>query len=225
MAVITSYNSRTYQPDFEQDAFYNELYGRRVYNFDAVSGAQIKVMLGDRVLIDDATAIQFALSQAKKPIYGYHSQYFDTVAPGVVIVQGRLLLNFIHQGYLRLLIEAMKDPYFIEKIDTDASRAAEEAKSGKTTYSGLPTDPATMIRYIKNYKKQQTEIKETQNMNRPDIAGGIIDIRIKYADDKQFDSVPEKVIYGVQFIGESQEISISGQPIQEMYEFIARRVS
>lgn len=214
-----------YQSQNENSVFYDELYGGRIYNYDAVSGAQIRVMFGDTVLIDDCTAIQFALSQAKKPIYGYHSQYFDTVAPGVVIVQGRLLVNFIHQGYLRLLIEAMKDPNFIEKIDSDASRAAEEAKSGQATYNGLPADPATMIRYIKNYRRQESEIKRTQKLARPDTSGGIIDIRIKYGDDKTFDNVPEKRIFNVQFIGESQEIQISGQPIQEMYEFIARRVT
>lgn len=225
MAVLKSYNSRTYEPEFSETAFHEELYGRRVYNYDAVSGAQITVMLGDRVIVDDATAIQFALSQQKKPVYGYHSQLFDTVAPGIVIVQGRLLINFIHQGYLRLLLQAMKDPYFMEKIDSDASRALEEAKSGKTTYNGLPADPHTMIRYIKNYKKQESEIQRTQKLPRPDNTSGIIDIRIKYADESQFETVPEKRIFNVEFIGEGQEIQISGQPIQEMYEFIARKVT
>ena len=96
------------QSQLENLNLYTQLYGRRIYRYDAVSGAQITVQLDNRVILDDCTAIQYTLTQAKKPVYGYHSQLFDAVAPGIVIVHGRLWLNFIHQGYLRALIEGAK---------------------------------------------------------------------------------------------------------------------
>lgn len=215
----------TYENTFSQEVFYRELYGRRIYRYDAISGAQIAVYFGDKTLIDDATAIQFALTQSKKPIYGYHSRYFDAVAGGVVIVHGRIFINFIHQGYLRLLIKNARDPQFLEKLENEATRAEEEAKLNQKTYDGVPNSQEALVRYIRddNRKRQQREITEA-GFVRPDVIGST-SIKIKYASDTHFDDVPFKRLTNVHFIGEGQEIQISGQPIQEMYEFIAQKVT
>lgn len=225
MAVIREDGSLTYENAFSQEAFYKELYGRRIYRYDAISGAQIALYFGTKTLIDDATAIQFSLTQSKKPIYGYHSRYFDTVAGGVVIVHGRIFVNFIHQGYLRLLIKNARDPSFLEKLENEATRAEEEAKRNQKTYDGVPTSQEALVRYIKNENRdrQNKEIAEA-GFVRPDVIGST-SIRIKYASDTHFDDVPVKVLTNVHFIGEGQEIQISGQPIQEMYEFIAQKVN
>lgn len=227
MAVLRQEGSLTYEPAFSNEAFAEELYGRRIYRYDAISGAQIAVYFKNRTLIDDATAIQFALSQSKKPIYGYHSQHFDTVADGVVIVQGRIFINFIHQGYLRLLMARARDPNFLEKEETDATRSKDNAKSGKQTYDGVPNSQESLIRHIRETSRarQNALIKGTANLRRPDLAGETAEIRIKYASDTHFPDVPFKTLSHVHFIGESQEIQISGQPIQEMYEFIAQKVT
>lgn len=216
------------QEDILNTNFYQELYSRRVYRYDAVSGAQISLKFGDNTLIDDATAIQFSLSQAKKPIYGYHSQYFDTVASGVVIVHGRLFVNFIHQGYLRLLLEHAYDPQFLDKLDSEAKRQAKKANQGSgITHDGLPSSQEAIFEFVKRnaYNRQKQEIVHSQGLKkRPDNFRGT-QLQIKYANDKEFNVVPEKILHDVHFIGEGQEIQISGQPIQEMYEFIARRVT
>lgn len=225
MPVIREDGSLTYENAFSQEAFYQELYGRRIYRYDAISGAQIAVYFGDKTLVDDATAIQFALTQSKKPIYGYHSRYFDAVAGGVVIVHGRIFVNFIHQGYLRLLIKNARDPQFIEKEKTEATRAEEEAKRNQKTYDGVPNSQEALINHIRqnNRDKQNREIKKA-GLIRPDVIGST-SIRIKYASDTHFDDVPIKTMTNVHFIGEGQEIQISGQPVQEMYEFIAQKVN
>jgi hypothetical protein len=216
------------EDDIRNVNFYQELYGRRIYRYDAVSGAQISLKFGDSTLIDDATAIQFSLSQSKKPIYGYHSQYFDTVASGVVIVHGRLFVNFIHQGYLRLLLEHAYDPQFLDMIKNEASRQAKQANQGQgVTSDGLPNSQEALFEFVRRdaFERQQQEIIHSQGLKkRPDDMRST-EIRIKYANEAEFDKVPEKVLYNVHFIGEGQEIQISGQPIQEMYEFIARRVT
>jgi hypothetical protein len=225
MPVHREDGSLTYENAFSQEAFYQELYGRRVYRYDAISGAQIAVYFGDRTLIDDATAIQFALTQSKKPIYGYHSRYFDAVAGGVVIVHGRIFVNFIHQGYLRLLIKNARDPRFLEKLENEATRAEQEAKNNQKTYDGVPNSQEALVRYIRddNRRRQNREITEA-GLIRPDVIGST-SIRVKYASDTHFDDVPFKLLTNVHFIGEGQEIQISGQPIQEMYEFIAQKVT
>ncbi len=218
------------EEDIVNKEFYRELYGRRIYNYDAVSGAQIVIKLGENVLLDDATAIQFSLSQSKKPIYGYHSQYYDTVAPGVVIVHGRLFINFIHQGYLRLLMNKVRDPQFLDMLDNEASREAERANYGHgVTDDGVPSSQEAVFEFVRRdaFKRQKQEIDHAANnlQDRPDLFAALTKIQIKYGNENEFDQVPGKVIHNVHFIGEGQEIQISGQPIQEMYEFIARRVT
>jgi len=226
MTVTREADLLAYEPTFSQEAFYRELYGRRIYSYDAISGAQIAVYFGDRTLIDDATAIQFALTQSKKPIYGYHSTYFDAVAGGVVIVHGRIFVNFIHQGYLRLLIKNAQDPRFLDKEKSEATRAEEEARNNQKTYDGVPNSQEALVRYIKtdNREKQKEDIRNA-GLTRPDLIVGSTSIKIKYASDTHFDDVPFKRLTNVHFIGEGQEVQISGQPIQEMYEFIAQKVT
>ncbi len=218
------------EADLVNKEFYRELYGRRIYNYDAVSGAQIVIKLGEDVLLEDATAIQFSLSQSKKPIYGYHSQHFDTVASGVVIVHGRLFINFIHQGYLRLLMNKVRDPRFLDMLDSEAKRQAERANYGHgVSNDGLPSSQEAVFEFVRRdaAKRQEQEIAHAENhlKKRPDNSAVLTKIQIKYGNENEFDQVPEKVIHDVHFIGEGQEIQISGQPIQEMYEFIARRVT
>lgn len=198
--------------------FYQQLYGRRTFKYDAVSGAQIKVQLGEDVIVDDCTAIQFTLTQSKKPIYGYHSQLFDAIAPGVVIVHGRLWLNFIHQGYLRVLIEGFKRGH-------DLFTGLQENIISPDR--GLPNTTEDLISFIESENQQvlselsaSDEIKQRPDLKLP------VDIHINYGDRSEFgNAVPRKIIYEVHFIGEGQDDQISGQPIQEWYEFIAQRVT
>ncbi len=204
----------------ENFALYTQLYGRRTYRYDAISGAQISVSLDNQTLVDDCTAIQYTLTQSKKPVYGYHSQLFDAVAPGIVIVHGRLWLNFIHQGYLRALIEGAKQGNAIFQPWTDEEIAKAE----------LPATTEDLIAHVQRLNKEtlgtlsQRLNSEAQLATRPDQKSSV-NIHITYGDTVNFDGTPIKIIYQVHFIGEGQDNQISGQPIQEWYEFIARRVT
>ncbi|NOQ49212.1 MAG: hypothetical protein GQ553_00900 [Nitrosomonadaceae bacterium] len=200
---------------------YTELYGRRIYRYDAVSGAQITVQLDNRVILDDCTAIQYTLTQAKKPVYGYHSQLFDAVAPGIVIVHGRLWLNFIHQGYLRALIEGAKQGTDLFQPWSNQPEVPKE---------DLPTTTEDLIAHVQTNNQEtlktlsQRLSNESQLASRPDQKASV-NIHITYGDVVNFTGTPVKVIYQAHFIGEGQDNQISGQPIQEWYEFIARRVT
>ena len=200
---------------------YTQLYGRRIYRYDAISGAQITVQLDNQVILDDCTAIQFTLTQSKKPVYGYHSQLFDAVAPGIVIVHGRLWLNFIHQGYLRALIEGAKQ---------GTGLFQPWANQDKPKVEDLPASTEDLIAHVQTNNREtlstlsQRLKNEKQLASRPDQKASV-DIHITYGDVVNFTGTPVKVIYQVHFIGEGQDNQISGQPIQEWYEFIARRVT
>lgn len=73
------------------------------YEFDYFSGSQISVYIGD-VLVDDIATIQYHVSQRKRPIYGYASQYFHKVASGQVLVEGTFSIPFKESDYLLLAL-------------------------------------------------------------------------------------------------------------------------
>jgi len=78
------------------------------YEFDYFSGTQISMYIGD-VLIDDLVSIQFQVTQGKRPIYGYASQYFDAVADGQIIVEGNFTINFKESDYLIATLKRYTD--------------------------------------------------------------------------------------------------------------------
>jgi hypothetical protein len=70
-----------------------------VYDQEYFSSSQTNLYIGD-VLIDELVGLQFAISQRKRPIYGYASQLFDALAKATVIVEGSFEINFKESGYL-----------------------------------------------------------------------------------------------------------------------------
>jgi len=78
-----------------------------IYEQRHFSGIQSSIYIGDD-LIDEALSVEYQVSQRKTPIYGYASQLFDVVAPGPVIVQGSLTVNYIEAGYLWVVLNRYK---------------------------------------------------------------------------------------------------------------------
>jgi hypothetical protein len=71
----------------------------------AYTGANISVTIGNK-FIANAFGISWELSQNKRPIYGYNSMYYDSVATGQVIVMGQLYINYQHPNYLSSLLRS-----------------------------------------------------------------------------------------------------------------------
>lgn len=81
---------------------------RMSYEFDYFSGSQIGIYIGD-LLIDDIDSIQFSVTQTKRPIYGYGSQYFHTVADGQVLVEGVFAIPFKEADYILAALARYRD--------------------------------------------------------------------------------------------------------------------
>ena len=69
------------------------------YEFDYYTGSQISIYFGN-LLIDDIEHIQYNVTQSKRPVYGYASQYFHSVADGQVIIEGAFTIAFKEANYL-----------------------------------------------------------------------------------------------------------------------------
>jgi hypothetical protein len=79
--------------DISEDVYDNTTY--QAY----FTGAQVRLYIGN-LFIDELYALQYQLMANVVPIFGYPSRYFDALGEGRSIVQGQLVLNFVHQGYL-----------------------------------------------------------------------------------------------------------------------------
>lgn len=80
----------------------------------AYTGANISITIGGK-FIANAFGISWELSQNKRPIYGYNSMYYDSVASGQIIVMGQIYINYQHPNYLSSLLKS----YFSEAVPTD----------------------------------------------------------------------------------------------------------
>ena len=105
----------------------------------AYTGANVSITIGSD-LITNAFGISWELSQNKRPIYGYNSMHYDSVATGQVIVLGQLYLNYQHPNYLsRVLYD-----YFQEKqlaySGTLGTSASETWRAGGAPMKTLFTD-------------------------------------------------------------------------------------
>ena len=69
----------------------------------AYTGSNVSITIGDNYLMN-AFGISYELSQNKRPIYGYNSMYYDSVASGQVIILGQLYVNFQHPNYLSTIL-------------------------------------------------------------------------------------------------------------------------
>jgi hypothetical protein len=81
-----------------------------VNKFDFYSGSQITVWFGN-IWLDDINSIQWVRTQNKMPIYGYASQMFDSVANGIVTIQGTFTINFRQRGYIQAIMDNIKVLY------------------------------------------------------------------------------------------------------------------
>lgn len=95
------------------------------YEFDYFNGAAISIYIGD-ILVDDVAHIQFQVSQSKRPIYGYASQYFHTVAAGQVLVEGSFAIPFKESNYLIATLQRYGDKIPI-KEDEGKHRVLRES--------------------------------------------------------------------------------------------------
>lgn len=219
--------------------------------FDYYSGSQITVWFGD-ILVDDISAIQWSRSQNKKPIYGYASQQFDSVAKGTVIIQGSFVTNFRQSGYLSMVMDRIKsiygnnaNPQFWPEIKRVIGQHLKNGTFGPVT--------AQEIQDLGNSSDFLTLCKAYEDTiwggGIPGDDGQPQTVRYGPADVQQHNDLPDgftvlitygntygneartlndymqsttKSLVGVHLVGESQSIQVGGQPVLEQYDFIAR---
>lgn len=214
------------------------------YDYEYFCGANVYLELNGAPILE-AAAISYAVSDSKRPIYGYSSHLFDAVADGQVIVQGSLIINYVRPNYLLAAIQQGdidKEPaLFDTKVDTERTEKMIEMLTRgdsdarlflPTSISGVDhgvsaTDALTMINNATGTSlakaledKYWGNVSPTSNVTSSDILRiGPVDIRIVFAEKQ------EELIVSAFFTSFGKQIQISQDVILEEYSFFARYLS
>ena len=70
-----------------------------LYPYEYFCGANTVIEVEGQPLFECA-GLSFSIRESKVPFYGYSSRHFDAVGSGQVLVQGSLIINYIHNNYL-----------------------------------------------------------------------------------------------------------------------------
>ena len=206
------------------------------YKYDFYSGTTVGVWIGD-ILVMEAAGVEFSLVQLKTPVWGYASALYDGVAAGIIQVQGNLFVNFTEPQLLPTLIArvqgiAVPEESYVGWTPEEASRVVSYAPTerkktkAKADFWGSPRGGEVGTNY---------GVSGLLPYGRPDQHSKSFDIIITYGKpfESMYSTKPSqkptrdtfKILKGVHITGAGQEIRVSGEPIQEMYPFLARTVT
>lgn len=123
------------------------------YSANYYSGANTSIMIGNQVLTQ-AFGISWQVSQNKRPIYGYNSQYFDGIADGQVIVMGQLFVNFVHPGYLSELLRN----YFVFRNAIESISPISGRTDDLLSYVQATEETAALASLIREFIDQPLKV-------------------------------------------------------------------
>jgi hypothetical protein len=199
----------------------------KYFGFEYFCGANVLIRIGDMPLLE-ATGLSLSIQESKRPIYGYSSRHFDAVASGQVLVQGQLIINYVHQDYLWHAIKAGLGLEDDQALNTDIPSVDVE-----DYMASLGENPETDGQFIAALKNQfwtpgvatgaaRSALNDTKN---PHDGFSGLNLRVTFGDqdlslkDSGKTGIMVKDVY---FMGRSNVISISEDVIVEAYPFIAR---
>ncbi len=159
------------------------------------SSLDTEVYFGDRQ-IDEMVAIDFTIAEPKLPIYGYNSFYPNRIVSGRRTVQGTFAINFTNTMYLINILNNIDDSIIANDYESFVYRCPEEDSTGL----GIGNSPIFTKRF---------------------------DITLSYGYGKS--ETPSykgcyQTLVGVQIVDYRQALDTEGNPILDMYSFIAKDI-
>jgi hypothetical protein len=218
----------------------------KAYPYEYFSGANIVVSFGQEI-IDEAVGISYNVMDSKQPIYGYSSVMFDAVAPGQILVQGSLAINFRTTNYL--FSKITRDKYRANDITLQSIQDGAAAASNANDLPALKDPEKVKTRLHEALKKgNQEEIMalmqrlrmlytsqdvieqaDFTTISKSPLSAGPVNITITYGDKpntgRPGDGVHTINIISAFFVGRASTIQIDETVIIEEYPFFARAMS
>jgi hypothetical protein len=200
------------------------------YPFEYFCGANVVVKIEGLPLLEIA-GISYEITESKRPLFGYSSRHFDGVARGQVLIEGSLVINYVHQDYLyhgiNLGVKSQRGgtPDLLRAPDGDVSQnfRNHDNYSAAETYREAPGFAQRMkdTHWVTGQNSIRSEVLPTFNAH--DLARGV-DIRIIYGEqsEERPNGITGELLRGVYFKGRGKRIEISEDVIVEAYSFFAR---
>lgn len=147
--------------------------------------------------VDEIVAIDFAMSEPKLPIYGYNSFYPNRIVNGRRTLQGTFAINFTHTMYLLNILNSIDDSIFANDYEALVYHCPEEDTTGLGIGNSAIFNKRFDITISYGYAK--TEGMQTYNSCY-------------------------QTLVGVQIVDYRQALDTEGNPILDMYSFIAKDI-
>lgn len=147
--------------------------------------------------VDEIVAIDFAISEPKLPIYGYNSFYPNRIVNGRRTLQGTFAINFTHTMYLLNILNSIDDSIFANDYEALVYHCPEEDTTGLGIGNSAIFNKRFDITISYGYGK--TEGMQTYNSCY-------------------------QTLVGVQIVDYRQALDTDGNPILDMYSFIAKDI-
>ena len=146
--------------------------------------------------IDEIVAIDFTIAEPKLPIYGYNSYYPNRIVNGRRTVQGTFAINFTNTMYLIDILRNIEDSVMSNDYEAMVFQCPEEDSTGL-------------------------------NIGNSAIFTKRFDITLSYGYG--YSSSPSyngcyQTLVGVQIVDYRQALDTEGNPILDMYSFIAKDI-
>ena len=174
-----------------------------------------------KFLLESLYRISFNRSRNATPIVGYKDDKPRDYAIGPAIVNGDLVINFLHPGYLTKVIEKTKKE---DVYQTELDFIKKDLQNSFSDKAGLLFNRGKINKELIEQLKRLNESKE---LDSPVTSGEKFDITIYYHKNPRW----VRKLIGCQIIAEGEAIeqspapagsdSSSGAPIMEKYAFIA----
>ena len=202
-----------------------------LYPFEYFCGANVTVKL-ERLPIMEVAGISYEAIETKRPLYGYSSTHFDGVARGQVLIEGTLVVNYVHQDYMyhavKLALEKQRGGSTLDALSTGDVSYQLQRQGIQSVAQSYP-EAVGFIQAMKNRywvnqdEETVSEILPTYSLH--DLARGL-DIEIIYGhqDSTRPNGATGELLRGVYFKGRGKRIEISEDVIVEAYSFFARDV-
>lgn len=223
------------------------LVGQRKYS-RYYSGTDIRIYLGD-MWVDEIVEIGFDMQEQVAPIYGYASYTFDKTARGSRIVQGSFSINFKEAGYLQTILNSLSskqagdNPTWFNLSDfngaggktahktTSVENIIENFQSLADDYeSAFWGSEATSSALLQSRRNDTFFYGTRENENNQSLKDHGFNIYLTFGNTidpsrgtNNFQTAQS--IVGVQLTGLSTRVDPSGNPVLEVYSFIAKDIS
>lgn len=200
------------------------------------------------VKVDEITSINWTVDETNQPIYSYASYTYDALLKGARIVTGSFTINFTKSSYLKSVLDKVNESKVTDSTGTEVVNNIERIINGANTDSLNDGGKAAAVRKMiedgnetniqaiaKTYEDKLWGRNATDVINRynqPLYDYKPFDIVIPWGDNMfnlanitSTDKEGLTIINQVSIIGESQNITIGPDNIQQKFSFVAKDIN